>query len=83
MRTPNPAAPAEGAPSGAPKLYRHTLVLRLEGSYLDCLAYLEQIERLPWRLYWTRLEVDAGEYPRNDIVLEVQTLSLEQGWIGV
>jgi MSHA biogenesis protein MshJ len=65
------------------RLYRHTLVLRLEGSYLDCLAYLGSIERLPWHLYWTRLEVDAGEYPRNDIVLEVQTLSLEQGWIGV
>jgi hypothetical protein len=38
---------------------------------------------LPWHLYWTRLELDVGEYPRNDIVLELQTLSLEQGWIGV
>ncbi|HEX5048813.1 MAG TPA: hypothetical protein VFX89_16995 [Gammaproteobacteria bacterium] len=65
------------------RLYRHTLVLRLQGSYLDCLAYLQSIERLPWHLYWTRLELDAGEYPRNDIVLEVQTLSLEPGWIGV
>jgi MSHA biogenesis protein MshJ len=65
------------------RLYRHTLVLRLEGSYLDCLAYLESIERLPWHLYWTRLELDADEYPRNALVLEVQTLSLEQGWIGV
>jgi MSHA biogenesis protein MshJ len=68
---------------GQTRLYRHTLVLRLQGSYLDCLAYLESIEGLPWHLYWTRLELDAGEYPRNDIVLEVQTLSLEEGWIGV
>jgi MSHA biogenesis protein MshJ len=75
--------PQGGQTLGAPKLYRHTLVLRFEGSYLDCLAYLESIERLSWHLYWTRLELDAGEYPRNDIVLEVQTLSLEQGWIGV
>jgi MSHA biogenesis protein MshJ len=70
-------------PPAETKLYRHTLVLRLQGSYLDCLAYLQSIERLPWHLYWTRLELDAGEYPRNDIVLEVQTLSLEPGWIGV
>ena len=68
---------------GQTRLYRHTLVLRLQGSYLDCLAYLESIEGLPWHLYWTRIELDAGEYPRNDIVLEVQTLSLEEGWIGV
>ncbi len=81
----SPAAtpPAEASPARAPKLYRHTLVLRLQGSYLDCVAYLESIERLPWHLYWTRLELDVGEYPRNDIVLELQTLSLEQGWIGV
>jgi MSHA biogenesis protein MshJ len=83
------AAPPVGIPAAeataarAPKLYRHTLVLRLQGSYLDCVAYLESIERLPWHLYWTRLELDVGEYPRNDIVLELQTLSLEQGWIGV
>lgn len=85
----DPNAPAgndqESAASrvGETRLYRHTLVLRLQGSYLDCVAYLESIERLPWHLYWTRLELDASEYPRNDIVLEVQTLSLEQGWIGV
>ncbi|HZF31378.1 MAG TPA: hypothetical protein VE907_19845 [Gammaproteobacteria bacterium] len=83
VRPQGQTASPEVAPSGAPKLYRHTLVLRLQGSYLDCLAYLESIERLPWHLYWTRLELDAGEYPRNDIVLEVQTLSLEEGWIGV
>ena len=78
-----PTAAAEAPLGRAPKLYRHTLVLRLQGSYLDCVAYLESIERLPWHLYWTRLELDAGDYPRNDIVLELQTLSLEQGWIGV
>jgi MSHA biogenesis protein MshJ len=69
--------------SDAPKLFRHTLVLRLEGSYLDCLTYLQAIERLPWRLYWGRIEVDSAKYPSNAIVIELRTLSLDQEWIGV
>lgn len=71
------------AQSDAPKLYRHSLVLRLRGSYLDCLRYLESVERLPWNVYWSRLELSADEYPVNDIMLELTTLSLEPEWIGV
>lgn len=67
----------------APHLYRHTLVLELEGSYLDCLTYLEAVERLPWHLYWSRLDFAVDEYPRNKIVLELRTLSLDEEWIGV
>jgi MSHA biogenesis protein MshJ len=69
--------------SAEPQLYRHTLVLTLEGSYLDCLAYLQAVERLPWHLYWSRLELTSDDYPRNDIVLELRTLSLDKEWIGV
>jgi MSHA biogenesis protein MshJ len=74
---------AAAAPSAAAKLFRHTLVLKLEGSYLDCLTYLQAVERLPWQIYWARLELSSDEYPRNQIVLELRTLSLSQEWIGV
>lgn len=66
-----------------PQLYRHTLVLTLEGSYLDCLAYLQAVERLPWHLYWSRIEFKEDGYPRNAIVLELRTLSRDKEWIGV
>lgn len=66
-----------------PRLYRHTLVLKLEGNYLDCLAYLQAVERLPWHIYWSRLEFATDEYPRNAIVIELRTLSLDEEWIGV
>jgi MSHA biogenesis protein MshJ len=69
--------------SDAPELYRHTLVLRLEGTYLECLEYLQSVEQLPWHLYWGRLEVSSGEYPKNEIVIELRTLSLNEEWIGV
>ena len=66
-----------------PQLYRHTLVLTLEGTYLDCLAYLQAVERLPWHLYWSRIEFKEDGYPRNVIRLELRTLSLDKEWIGV
>jgi MSHA biogenesis protein MshJ len=69
--------------SDAPKLYRHSFVLTLRGNYLDCLRYLEDVERLPWHIYWSRLEVQTDEYPVNDIVIELETLSLDEEWIGV
>ena len=79
------AAPASGdaTTSSAPKLYRHSLVLRVEGSYLDCLGYLQVIEQLPWHLYWARFELKAGDYPTNTYLIEVRTLSLDKEWIGV
>jgi hypothetical protein len=81
---PAPGAPTEAPPrSAAPTLYRHSLVLELKGSYLDCLRYLAAVERLPWHIYWSRLELAADQYPVNDIRIEIATLSLDEEWIGV
>ena len=79
------AAKDDGAKTSPkePQLYRHTLVLTLEGSYLDCLAYLQAVERLPWHLYWSRIEFKEDGYPQNAIMLELRTLSLDKEWIGV
>ena len=58
-------------------------MLELEGSYLDCLAYLTEVERLPWQIYWHSIQLDSQNPPRNRIVIELYTLSLEEDWIGV
>ena len=74
---------AAAAGDDRPMLYRHGLVLELEGSYLDCLAYLAEVERLPWHIFWGSLELETEQHPRNRITLELYTLSLEEEWIGV
>ena len=73
------AADIEGAGTS---FYRHGLEIELEGSYADCLLYLAEIERLPWRLYWQVLDIEAADYPTNRVRLEVSTLSLNEEWIG-
>lgn len=72
-------ADEEGSP---PVLYRHALEIEVEGSYFDALAYLDQIEALPWRLYWQFLDIEVLDYPRNRIRIEVSTMSLDEEWIG-
>lgn len=74
---------AAGGDTRAPRLYRHGLVLVMEGPYLQCMQYLRAVEGLPWQLYWARLELENEEYPTNRILIELHTLSLEEDWIGV
>jgi MSHA biogenesis protein MshJ len=71
------------APRAAANLFRHGLVLVLEGSYLDCFAYLRSVESLPWQLYWSSIELATDTHPRSRIMIELHTLSLEEEWIGV
>jgi MSHA biogenesis protein MshJ len=73
----------DDARGAGPQLYRHGLVIVLEGSYLDCLGYLSAVERLPWQLYWGRFHLETEEHPRSRISIELHTLSLEEEWIGV
>lgn len=68
---------------GSTPLYRHTLQLELEGPYLVVLGYLEDLEALPWRIYWQGIEIDAKEFPRNRVRIDVSTLSFDEDWIGV
>lgn len=64
-------------------LFRHTLRLELEGPYLTLLSYLEDLEALPWRIYWQGIEIDASEHPQTRIRIEISTLSFVKDWIGV
>jgi MSHA biogenesis protein MshJ len=77
------APTTKGATTNGPTLYRHGLRLVLEGAYLDLLAYLESVERLPWQLYWGSLQLETEQHPRSRITIELHTLSLEEEWIGV
>lgn len=83
------AAPAVTAtndkPAAAVALYRHGLVLKLEGGYFDLLSYLQAIQASPWKLNWDSLDYQVGEAGpgRAQISLKLYTLSSKAGWVGV
>ncbi|MDT8282613.1 MAG: hypothetical protein RQ982_07340 [Gammaproteobacteria bacterium] len=64
-------------------IYRHSVVLQMEGDYHDTLAYLKKLEQFPWRFFWSSVEIEASGYPNALITLEVYTLGFREGLIGV
>ena len=64
-------------------LYKHGVEISVEGSYGDLVAYLNDLEKLPWRLYWGSVNLSAQTYPISRLTLTVYTLSLDKTWLSV
>lgn len=81
------AQPLIETPQGEPPLnagiWRHGVRLEFKGDYQAALAYVRELQALPWTLYWDELEIAMDKYPQASITIVVHTLSLNEGWIGV
>jgi len=80
---PAAAKPAAKPPSAGSQIYRHGVEITLSGNYLDLLAYLRDLEKLPTQLYWGRVELGAAAPPLVTLKLSVYTLSLDLSWLVV
>lgn len=69
--------------SNVSTIYRHSVVLQVEGSYHSALAYMKKLEELPWHFFWQKVEIETQKYPNALITLEVYTLGVREGLIGV
>lgn len=90
VRRLEPGEPAAGKPAAKPgakdserTVFQHGYEITLQGSYAEVHAYLSQLEKLPWRMFWGRISVDAEQHPRLRITLTVLTLSLSKAWLVV
>ena len=82
LLAPPAAASAASAPAGTPHdwLYRHGVQVTLQGSYADLVAWLDDLERQPRRVYWGELKLDATRWPATVMTVTVYTISLEKTW---
>jgi MSHA biogenesis protein MshJ len=78
--------PAAGKPPasgpGGP-IYRHGVEITVKGTYLELLAYLRDLEKLPNQMYWGKLELAVAAHPQVTLKLSVYTLSLDLAWLIV
>ncbi|MGH8640125.1 MAG: hypothetical protein ACRET6_00360 [Burkholderiales bacterium] len=72
-----------GAKEPERTVFQHGFEITMQGSYADVHAYLAQLERLPWRMFWGRITVSAENHPRLRVTLTVLTLSLNKAWLIV
>lgn len=82
LRSVAPHALVDGSGAGASEgPYVHSVVLVMQGPYLDVLAYLQALEGLPWHFYWQSLELDATHYPITQVTVRLGTVSMSHDWI--
>lgn len=72
-------AEAAAVPEG--QVYRHGVELTLTGGYSDLLAYLEAVEKMPWKVLWGEVRLETDQHPRLRMRLTLYTLSLERDWL--
>lgn len=87
-QTPTPVGEAASGTGGAPAapsavvgLYQHGLELRVEGRYLDVLAWLAALENAPYRIYWREFELQVGNDGMPITRIAFFTLSREAVWL--
>jgi len=61
----------------------HPVELVVTGEYLSILAYLRELETLPWRLQWEAISLESESYPVSRVRIELSTLGMERAWLGV
>lgn len=64
-------------------VYKHGVEITVEGSYLDLLRYLTEIESLPWHMFWGKADLDVEKYPKVTLTLRLYTLSLDKAWLAI
>jgi MSHA biogenesis protein MshJ len=64
-------------------VFKHGVQITVQGSYADLYDYLLRLEKLSWRVFWSRASLNAGDYPRLTLTVTLYTLSLDKAWLEV
>lgn len=73
----------QAADANVPNIFKHGVEIRVSGNYNDLLAYVRQLEGLPQRILWNRVELTTEKYPVSVLTLTVFTLSQDKQWLIV
>jgi MSHA biogenesis protein MshJ len=75
--------PAEAVAPQQVALYRNGMQLVLRGGFLDLLAYLREVEKLPVKIYWDKLELTVLDFPVSQMTLVVNTIGINPAWMKI
>ncbi|WP_168195232.1 MSHA biogenesis protein MshJ [Shewanella sp. SNU WT4] len=81
--TPKPLLVLEDDHGTNLNLYNHGVEIKFKGDYFAVLNFVKAVEALPDKLYWQRLDYDATNYPKAEVILEFYTLSINKDFISV
>jgi MSHA biogenesis protein MshJ len=83
-----PATATDGKPAdgkaASPKsdsIHKQGIEIKISGNYLDLLAYVADLERLPQKLLWGGMSLAVTAYPKSELTLTVYSLSPDSRWL--
>ncbi len=59
------------------QVYKHGIEFIVSGTFFQLKDFLEEAEKLPWKILWEELEYSVTKYPIATIKIVIKTLSLE------
>jgi len=71
---------AEGDHETAPKVYKHSIHLKLKGSYFDVMDYFSKLDSMPFTVFYDNVTLDANSYPANKVGITLYTVTLDKEW---
>jgi len=66
-----------------PLLYKHAIVVDIEGKYFSILKFLQKIEQTSDNILWSGVKYSVLEHPKAAAKIEVYTLSTDREFIRV
>ncbi|HVC50061.1 MAG TPA: type 4a pilus biogenesis protein PilO [Burkholderiales bacterium] len=64
-------------------IYQHAVEITVEGNFFDLVDYAQQIEQLPWQMYWSGLKLEVVKWPKEKMTITLDTLGLEKAWLSI
>jgi len=74
-------AGAKAAPT--PLLYKHAIIVDIEGKYFSILKFLQKVEHTSDKILWSTISYSVLEHPKAAAKIVVYTLSTDKEFIGV
>lgn len=78
-----PAGEKPASPIARDAVYKHGVVVVVQGSYMDILGYMTELEGMPWQLFWANAKLSVANYPKATMTLTLFTLSLDKKWLHI
>jgi len=65
------------------QLFKHGVQITVRGSYPELMAYLADLEKLPWQMFWGGVSLQVEQHPAATLTLTLYTMSLDKIWLKV
>jgi MSHA biogenesis protein MshJ len=77
------AAAGAESESAEGTVYSHGVEIVVQGGYLEMLNYMNELEQMPWHVFWGNATLKVDEYPQATLTLTLYTMSLNRKWLNL